>query len=590
MGFGRSRDAAHLNLGALAVGVTGAWLMACAAQAGPIATYQHLVGDPNNVEDQARGVLELSVGDEFVTTGARVEFEPTFRELQLVTRHNADGSAIWSFASDWSTQRQFALEAIELSTGDLAVVGISRKEFGGAPGPDPTERTTLMVMDQNGALSLSTRYPGGSLPLGNSFGIGQLTAQAAIVEAPILVANELGGLPTGPDVAIASLNRTQLSDPFEGQFLRINTTSGNILNMVRYREPVTFNVNLFALFDVEVRPTNETFMMVGQAARRLDDGPFNLSPVLLLVDAVGTPSAAYLYPILAPAADPIANESVAMSIVHGFENEAYIAGFSDFYRPGIGSDGAFVMRVDLSTGVPDWIRVIDDFIPSVRSLSLNALGELALTGDFRAANPEDSGPALVVLDLANGAISAAMQYMPSGFARLNDAIAPVAGGWLLAGRGSSSGFATEFPPFEASRGGPGPNTVEIMLIRTDGFASSGCHERPIELVSELVQVDPIPFTPATSTPQLPVASDEFEPIPVEMALEDDCSNLPCRCFGDANGSLNVNFADVTAVLGNWLTFYGAGDTGPGDANCDSNVNFGDVTAVLGNWLKNCMQF
>ncbi len=58
------------------------------------------------------------------------------------------------------------------------------------------------------------------------------------------------------------------------------------------------------------------------------------------------------------------------------------------------------------------------------------------------------------------------------------------------------------------------------------------------------------------------------------------------CFGDANGSGTVDFADITNVLANWLNDYTPG-TGPGDANGDGIVNFADVTAVLANWLAMC---
>jgi probable HAF family extracellular repeat protein len=58
------------------------------------------------------------------------------------------------------------------------------------------------------------------------------------------------------------------------------------------------------------------------------------------------------------------------------------------------------------------------------------------------------------------------------------------------------------------------------------------------------------------------------------------------CAGDANGDGQVNFADITDVLGNWLNDYTPG-TGPGDTNGDGLVNFADITAVLGNWLSVC---
>lgn len=61
---------------------------------------------------------------------------------------------------------------------------------------------------------------------------------------------------------------------------------------------------------------------------------------------------------------------------------------------------------------------------------------------------------------------------------------------------------------------------------------------------------------------------------------------PGRCRGDADGDRVVNFADITAVLNNWLNDYLPG-TGPGDAELDGVVNFMDITAVLNEWLSDC---
>lgn len=59
------------------------------------------------------------------------------------------------------------------------------------------------------------------------------------------------------------------------------------------------------------------------------------------------------------------------------------------------------------------------------------------------------------------------------------------------------------------------------------------------------------------------------------------------CEGDADGDGEVNFADITAVLGNWLSMSNPGDAALGDANNDGIVNFSDLTVVLGNWLRAC---
>lgn len=67
---------------------------------------------------------------------------------------------------------------------------------------------------------------------------------------------------------------------------------------------------------------------------------------------------------------------------------------------------------------------------------------------------------------------------------------------------------------------------------------------------------------------------------------DGCGCTVGSCEGDANGDGVVNFADITAVLANWLNDYSP-NTGLGDANADLVVNFGDVTSVLSAWLTEC---
>ncbi|MDX2115330.1 MAG: PKD domain-containing protein [Planctomycetota bacterium] len=59
------------------------------------------------------------------------------------------------------------------------------------------------------------------------------------------------------------------------------------------------------------------------------------------------------------------------------------------------------------------------------------------------------------------------------------------------------------------------------------------------------------------------------------------------CPGNADKAPGqVNFSDVTSVLGNWGNNYPDGN-GAGDADCNQVVNFGDVTSVLGNFGDPC---
>lgn len=64
--------------------------------------------------------------------------------------------------------------------------------------------------------------------------------------------------------------------------------------------------------------------------------------------------------------------------------------------------------------------------------------------------------------------------------------------------------------------------------------------------------------------------------------------VPPPCPGDATNDGVVNFADITAVLGNFGTVYGAPPaTGPGDADGNGTVSFGDVASVLANFGTTC---
>lgn len=60
------------------------------------------------------------------------------------------------------------------------------------------------------------------------------------------------------------------------------------------------------------------------------------------------------------------------------------------------------------------------------------------------------------------------------------------------------------------------------------------------------------------------------------------------CYGDADGSRFVDFADISTVLAYWLTEYPEGP-GPGDANRDGKVDFVDISNVLSNWGTDCDQ-
>ncbi len=63
---------------------------------------------------------------------------------------------------------------------------------------------------------------------------------------------------------------------------------------------------------------------------------------------------------------------------------------------------------------------------------------------------------------------------------------------------------------------------------------------------------------------------------------------PPPCLGDADGNGSVTFLDITTVLANFGTVYGAPPvTGPGDADRSGSVAFLDLTTVLANFGNTC---
>lgn len=574
---------------ALTVGALGLSLTAPVALGGGGTTHQVLVGQPFNANDIARGVIELPDSQHLLTVGEQLVFDKVFNRYQLVTRHDEFSFALWSFFYDWETDVQRALEAVEqVNTNEFAVVGISVPNvlaLGG--GPNPNNRLTLMTLDDQGGIVWANRYPGGSLPPGQGLFLSGLEAQAAVELATLPLAADLGGPISRSPLAIATLSRTGPADPLEGQFMRVDQ-NGSVVSFVRYREPAAFQRNLFALYDLELDPSTSGYAMTGMAMR-LEEGMGGeiVSPILMFVDFLGSPEAAYLLPLLAPNPNAFVNRSGGTSVLRGLDGKVYMAGFTDYFNPAIPQDGGFVTCIDTSGKAPtvSWTRVIGDFSPALRSLSLNEQGELALVGE--ALGGGRNGPTLVVLDEATGSVLSSTLYEPSGSGQANDAIALVAGGWHIAGSGRSSGFTSQPPVATDSRGGPSENDTQILMIRTDTSALSGCHEREIKLMSELIDIALVPFEPEFTAFKVNGIAEQVFSQEIETVFEDDCANVPCECPGDADGNLFVNFADVTAVLNEWLDIFPLGETGRGDADCNSIVNFADITIILNRWLDNC---
>ncbi|MDX2115718.1 MAG: hypothetical protein SFZ24_08890 [Planctomycetota bacterium] len=68
---------------------------------------------------------------------------------------------------------------------------------------------------------------------------------------------------------------------------------------------------------------------------------------------------------------------------------------------------------------------------------------------------------------------------------------------------------------------------------------------------------------------------------------------PVCCVGNAtkttsgNAAADVDFADISATLANFLQPANPNGTSVGDSNCDGFINFSDISTTLGAWLANC---
>lgn len=99
------------------------------------------------------------------------------------------------------------------------------------------------------------------------------------------------------------------------------------------------------------------------------------------------------------------------------------------------------------------------------------------------------------------------------------------------------------------------------------------------------------FPPSTRLSSLRVTSDSQAEVAVSPPIlftSVSFAAAPVCCPGDADGSGQVNFGDVTSALSNFGAVGTPGEQRPGDANCDGLIDFSDVTAVLANWLSDCL--
>ena len=78
-----------------------------------------------------------------------------------------------------------------------------------------------------------------------------------------------------------------------------------------------------------------------------------------------------------------------------------------------------------------------------------------------------------------------------------------------------------------------------------------------------------------ATTELPFSGSSNYGLVVLSDPDDACAGIP----GDIDGSGDVSFADLLAVLANWGPCVGC----PADVNGDGIVDFADLLVVLANW-------
>jgi hypothetical protein len=125
----------------------------------------------------------------------------------------------------------------------------------------------------------------------------------------------------------------------------------------------------------------------------------------------------------------------------------------------------------------------------------------------------------------------------------------------------------------------GTTWVNVETVGPAGAGTSGGWIRKQINVGDFV-------TPTANVRLRFTAGDTGSASLVEAAIDElVIENIQCApafCQGDADQNGTVNFADITAVLGNF------GLAGPlGDADGNGTVNFADITTVLGNFGVPC---
>ncbi|MBU0616969.1 MAG: hypothetical protein KKI02_04575, partial [Planctomycetes bacterium] len=86
-------------------------------------------------------------------------------------------------------------------------------------------------------------------------------------------------------------------------------------------------------------------------------------------------------------------------------------------------------------------------------------------------------------------------------------------------------------------------------------------------------------------PDTPDTGSGVPPI-VDMGPYEFGDETPPPCFGDLDGDLDVDLADLATLIGNYGMTSGASGT-DGDMDCDGNVDLSDLGALLARYGASC---
>ena len=131
-----------------------------------------------------------------------------------------------------------------------------------------------------------------------------------------------------------------------------------------------------------------------------------------------------------------------------------------------------------------------------------------------------------------------------------------------------------------------------VFVEIDYMVGSDHTHKPMDAaIARIVKAfadAPVSNPDGTTGIALHVLVDEALPHQTELGTLKSATSYDWTAF-DANNDGVVDFNDIVAVLGSWLTDYTGdpGATGFGDANFDGVVDFNDIVTILGNWLVNC---